>query len=145
MSRTISDDEDVVKHAKAMYVHGDQVDGFAFLPRPLPADHDGSSVNRLCLFSTDDDEAMAGVRTVFRLQCKAGHRFAQINVGALRRCLKSAAGIGIDVVAAPLKATDRHPSDPSHALIRHLPPPGILDDFVGDLIRENIKRVHSAV
>lgn len=141
----VAREEDVVKHASAIYVHGNRVDGFAFLPRPLPKDGDGSSVNRLSVLSTDDDAAMAEVRRLFRLNVKASHRFAQIGVGDLIDCLCHAASIAVHVVADPLPTLGSHRADPSHALIRGLPRPGSLDNLVGDFIREKIKRVHPAI
>lgn len=141
----VARDEDVVKHASAIYAHGDRVDGFAFLPRPPPKDGNGSSVNRLAMFSANDDTAMIEVRRLFRLNVKASHRFAQIGIGDLIDCLWQASAIAVHVVAAPLCKMGDHDADPSHALIRGLPQPGLLDNLVGDLIREKIKRVHPAI
>jgi hypothetical protein len=135
-------DEDIVKHANALFVEGDTVDGIALLPRPV--DNDGSSVNRLRMFSNDDDEAMREIRARFRLTCKPSHRFLQLNVGDLAESLEEIAGIG-RVIAAPLPPKDPFPEDPSHALVLGLPPKGVLDDLIGDLIRRQIKRVHPAV
>jgi len=140
----ISSTEEIVKHANAMFVQGDKVDGVALLPRPV--DTDGSSVNRLRVFSDDDEEAMKEVRLRFRLRCKASHRFFQINVGDLERSLDTLEGMGpISVVPDPKPKEEKFPEDPSHALVLGLPPKGVLDDLVGDLIRRQIKRVYPAI
>jgi hypothetical protein len=144
MTAVAGDDEDIVKHAPSAYVHGDWVDGFAFLPRPLPKDSDGSSVNRLRVLSEDDDEAMVSVRKLVRLKLRPSHRFAQIVVRDLRQCV-AALDLHLTVIASPLPAEDGHGRDPSHALIVGLPRPGVMDDLIGDLIRKKIKRVHPAV
>lgn len=136
--------EDVVKHVPSTFVEGNWVDGFVFLPRPLPKDHDGSSVHRLHVFSDDDAIAMENVRNVSRLKLRAGHRFAQIEVGSLVECVAEV-GIEARVIADPLPANDQFNEDPSHALIVGLPQPGVMDDLIGDLIRRRIKAVHLAI
>ena len=141
---TAGDDEDIVKHAPAAYVQGEWVDGFAFLPRPVPKDTDGSSVNRLRVLSEDDDEAMMEVRRLIRLKLRPSHRFAQLVVRDLRRCV-APLDLDVRIIPAPLQAADGWETDPSHALIQGLPRPGVMDDLVGDLIRRQIKRVHPAV
>lgn len=134
------DNEDVVKHAKAIFVDGDFVDGVAFLPRPN--DQDGSSVNRLRLFSDEDDEAMIRVRQLSRLTLRPSHRFAQLKIQSIKAAVSNFCTV--DASAAPLAATDAFEEDPSHALLTGLPPAGVIDDLIGDLISRTITQVHQA-
>ena len=141
----VGDDEDVIKHAKVAYVQGDKVDGFAFLPRPLPKDVDGSSVNRVILLGEDIDKALVELRKVFRLELKKGHRFATINIGDLRVILLEKAGVDPMVVADPLPAVGDYAADISHALIKGLPQPTQLDNLIGDMLMRAIKHVGAAI
>lgn len=137
--------EDIVKHAKAAFVDGESVDGFAFLPRDGVRDTDGSSVNRLRVFSDDDEAAMVNVREVFRLEVRKSHRFAQVNVEKLVAVLALHADLNVRVIPDPLPANDTFREDPSHALIAGLPSNGLADELLGDLIGQIISKVHPAI
>lgn len=141
MSEILGPREDLAKHVKATLVDGDWVDGRALLPRPV--DTDGSSVHRMHVFSIIDEVSIKEVRKVSRLTLNARQRFAQINLGDLHDALVTHAEI--IGKADPLPADDKHIEDPSHALLQGFPPPTVIDNLIGDLIRRTIKKVHSAV
>jgi hypothetical protein len=142
----LPEDDHVVRYVKPSAIQEDgTVDGSEFRLRPHRPDETGVSVNWLECFAPDIDNQMQEVRRRYRLKVRAAGRFAQLNIGAIKRHLAEVIDT-VRVVHDPLAAEDGFEEDQSHSEITGLPQ-GASDQaaLIGDMIAECICAVHPAV
>lgn len=152
--RTTSDDEllkgddlpdnnQIVRYVKPSLVEDDgSANGSAFTLRPGESD---LSVNRLDAFTLDKNNQLAEVCRLIRLDIGPNCRFAEMNVGSVRKHVSEELN-SLRVVHDPLEKTDGLEEDPSHALIRGLPS-GETDHAmaIGDLFTEHVTAMHEPI
>lgn len=138
---TVPDGDHVVRYVKPSSIADGKVRGSAFLLR----DQENTlSVNWMEIFSMDEDAQVEAVRKVVRLRLARNGRFAELQVGEVRRRL--AGTIEITVLHRPLDADAGFPADPSHAEIAGLPARvSQIAEEVGDVIARCVRRLHPAV
>ena len=139
---TLPNEHHIVRYIKPSSIDDDHVDGSEFCLRP---DETGISVNWLEYYDTlDKDAQLAEIRKVFRLSRRKAGRFAELNVGTIRKHL-AAELKRLRILHAPLDAEGDQEADPSHSEIIGLPA-GDSDQaaLVGDMIAECICKLHLA-
>ena len=120
---------------------GGRVDGTAFQRR---VGEDAVSVHWLDVFSAGKDQQIEAVRQVSRLRRARNGRFAELQVGEVRRYLAEV--IEMAVVRHPLPAEGDFPPDPSHAEMKGLPPRDSEEaEVIGDMIADCVLGLHPAV
>lgn len=139
----LADRDHVVRYVIPSKVQeGGRVDGTAFQRR---VGEDAVSVNWLEAFPAGKDEQIEAVRQVFRLRRARNGRFAELQVGEVRRYLLAEA-IEMTAVQRPLSAEGDFPADPSHAELTGLPPRDSEDaEVIGDMIADCVLGLHPAV
>ena len=139
-------DGNIVRYVKPSMIEEDgTANGSDFRLRPDRPDNIGLSVNWLEAFGHDKAHQLAEVRRVCRLTLRQNGRFAEMNVGAVRRCVAEELDT-LRIIHDPLEAEDNFDADPSHAEITGLPP-GNSDQaiLIGDLIAECVMAMHAAI
>ena len=103
----IPDDDHIVRYVKPTGIGANgSINGSEFRLRPERPDDTGVSVNWLeCFRSLSRVGQLAAVRQLFRLSVKATGRFAELNVGRVRRHLAEELP-NLSVVEDPLEATE---------------------------------------
>ena len=141
----LPDDDRIVRYVKPSMVQEDgHPDGSEFRLRPGRPDDIGLSVNWLEAFGQDKNHQLAEVRRLSRLTLRPSGRFAEMNVGTIKR--KAAEELEtLRVVHDPLEAEAAFEADTSHSEITGLRP-GESDQafLVGDLIAECVLDTHPA-
>lgn len=90
-------------------------------------------------------EQIAEVRRLTRLTIKKVGRFAELNVGDVKKHLHSQCST-LDFISTPLDATENFVADPSHGDIVGLPPyESPHARLVGDVIAERVLTLHPGV
>lgn len=142
----LPDEDHIVRYVKPTGIREDgTVDGSEFRLRPNRPDDTGVSVQWLeCYRDLPKADQLAQVRIVSRLTLKKRGRFAELNIGTVKRHVSEELE-AMRIVHWPLEATDRFPDDPSHAEITGLPP-GESDQaaLIGDMIAQCIVQTHPA-
>ncbi len=107
---------------------------------------DGVSVNWLEYFQEKTtEEQLSGVRRLVQLTIRPNGRFARLNVGGTKKSLFGR-GRHLSFIHDPQKARPPHKADPSHSLIRGLPPEDSPEAMlVADMITECILELHPAM
>ena len=107
---------------------------------------DGVSINWLEYFQEKTTEEQLGqVRRLIQLTIRPNGRFARLNVGRTKYYVSVAARY-VSFVHDPKAARSPHQADPSHSLIRGLPPGDSPEAMlVADLIAECILELHPGV
>lgn len=136
----------IVRYVKpSMIEENGAVNGADFRLRRDRPDETGVSVNWLETFDPDKAHQLAEVRRLYRLDVKKKGRFAELNIGAVRKKVSEELKT-IRIVHHPLDADNGYEEDPSHAEISGLPP-GDSDEamMIGDLIAECVIDMHPAI
>ena len=140
-------DDQIVRYVKPSMIREDgTVDGAAdFRLRPDRPDDTGLSVNWLDAFEPGKSHQLAAVRRLCRLTLRPTGRFAEMNVGTVKRKVAEELDT-LRIVHDPLEAKEGAEADPSHAEIIGLPS-GESDqaDLIGDLIAECVIAMHPAI
>ena len=119
--------------------------GVDFQLRPNRPDEIGLSVNWLEAFGPGKEHQLAEVRRLCRLKLRPKGRFAEMNVGEVRRRVAEELDT-LRIVHDPLEAEGAFEADPSLAQITGLPPHGSDQAMlVGALIAECVAAVHPAI
>ena len=135
----------IVRYVKPSMIREDgSVVAMEFCLRPNRPDEKGISVNRLEAFGGSKKVQLSKVRRLFRLTIRRTGRFAEINVGELRKnvvpMLKT-----IRVVHDPLDAEGGFEPDPSHAEITGLPKGNTPEAMqIGSIISQCVQNMHPA-
>ncbi len=138
--------DQIVRYVKPSMIQDDgSPDGSDFRLRPSRPDETGLSVNWLEAFGPGKSHRLAEVRRLCRLKLRSKGRFAEMNVGAVKRRVAEELDT-MRIAHDPLEAEKGFEPDPSHAEIVGLPP-GESDRaiLVGDLIAECVVTMHPAV
>jgi hypothetical protein len=143
----LPDDDHIVRYVKPTSIREDgAVDGSEFRLRPNRPDDTGVSVQWLEFYRdlTKSDQ-LAKVRSAIQLTLGKKGRFAELNIGAVKRHVSEELE-ALRIVHWPLDATARFSDDPSHAEITGLPP-GDSDQaaLIGDMIAQCILQTHPAL
>jgi len=138
-------EEHIVRYVKPSMVREDgTANGMDFQLRPNRPDETGLSVNWLEAFGPGKSRQLAEVRRLCRLNLRPRGRFAEMNVGEVRRRVAEELDT-LRIVHDPLAAEGAFDADPSHAQITGLPPHGSDQAMlVGDLIAECVIVMHPA-
>ena len=140
----LPDEDHFVRYAKPTGIREDStVDGSEFRLRLNRPDDTGVSVQWLeCYHDLPKADQLAQVRIVSRLTLKKRGRFAELNIGTVKRHVSEELE-AMQIVHWPLEANDKFPDDPSHAEITGLPP-GDSDQaaLIGDMIAQCIIQTH---
>jgi hypothetical protein len=143
----LPDDDHILRYVKATSIREDgTVDGSEFRLRPNRPDDTGVSVQWLEFYrDLPKDDQLPRVRSVSRLKLGKKARFAELNIGQVKRHVAEELE-AMRIVHWPLDAEGEHTADPSHAEITGLPP-GDSDHaaLVGDMIAQCIKELHPAI
>jgi len=143
----LPDDDHIVRYVKATSIREDgTVDGSEFRLRPSRPDDTGVSVQWLD-YHRDLPKAdqLAQIRSVSRLTLKKKARFAELNVGQVKRHVSEELE-AMRIEHWPLEANGEYPADPSHAEVTGLPPgDSDLAALVGDLIAQFVIGLHPAI
>ena len=144
--KDLPEDDHIVRYVKPTMIQEDgTANGAGFCLRSTPQGETGLSVNWLEAFDPDKKNQLVGVRRLFRLQMRSGGRFAEMNIGAVKRQVAEELDT-LRIVHDPLAAEGEFEADPSHAEIIGLPS-GDSDQamLVGDLIAECVTAMHPAI
>ena len=138
-------EEHIVRYVKPSMVRADgTADGEDFQLRQNRPDEIGLSVNWLEAFGPGGDHQLAEVRRLCRLNLRPKGRFAEMNVGEVKRRVAQELDT-LRIVHDPLEAEGAFEIDPSHAQMTGLPPHGSDQAMlVGDLIAECVAAMHPA-
>ena len=136
----------VVRYIKPSMVRADgSPDGYEFCLRATRPAEKGLSVNWLEVLGSNHARQLGEVRRLCRLDLRPNGRFAEMNVGTVRRRVSSELDT-LRIVHDPLEAVGSYKADPSHAEITGLPPADSDQAMlVGDLIAECVRAMHPAV
>ena len=144
MSRLdLPNDDQVVRYVKPSMIQEDGTpDGSEFRLRSGEGE---LSVNWLGAFGQDKNHQLAETRRLSRLNRRRTARFAEMNVGMVKRKVAEELD-SLRIVSDPLPAEIDFDADPSHAAIIGLPH-GDSDQgaLIGDLIAECCTEMHPAV
>lgn len=135
----------IVRYVKPSMVQEDGTpDGSEFRLRTGRPDEVGLSVNWLEAFRGTSACQLDSVRRVIRLTVRRTGRFAEMNVGNVKRSVAEESET-LRIVHDPLQAEGKFESDPSHAAILGLPPGGSDHAIlIGDLIAKCVIAMHPA-
>ena len=138
-------DGQIVRYVKPSMILDDGVaDGSEFRLRPNRPDDTGLSVNWLEILGPEKTYQLAEVRRLSRLTLRSAGRFAEMNVGAVKRKVVEELDT-LRILHDPLDADGIFEADPSHAEIIGLPPGETEHAFlIGDLIAQCIVHLHPA-
>jgi len=139
-------DEHIVRYVKpSMVLEDGSPDGSDFQLRPNRPDETGLSVNWLEALGMRKEQQLTEVRRLCRLHRRPKGRFAEMNVGEVRRKVAEEL-VTLRVIHDPLEPVGAFDADPSHAEITGLPPHGSDQAMlVGDLIAECMAAMHPAL
>ena len=142
----LSPEDHIVRYVKPSSMHEGRVDGSEFQLSPRRADDKGVSVNWLeCYADCPKEARLAEVRRVIRLELRRNGRFAELNVGEVKRHLAEKLP-SLRIIRAPLDAEGELEADPSHSEITELPEPGSdRAEIIGDMIAECVCELHPAI
>lgn len=150
MGSDFSDADHLVRHINSRCREGDVVNAEGFYLRPGEA---LLSVNWLEAFDGDKQFQLAEVRRLFRRELKSSHRFAELEIGTLRKKILEMCK-AFRIVHDPHDAKDNFDADPSHVGLEGLPPRKDLPESdleaearaeaVGDLIASCVIALHPA-
>jgi hypothetical protein len=130
---SIQDAHHVLRHVKARFIQGDDVDGSAFRLRKTEQSTEQSlSFNWMEYYQNQTPaNQLQLIRETFPLKCKRNELFVKLNVGSAKRYVASehSQGTTIDFFE------DGDNDVPSHCLMTGRPE---IDDLVGDLLVECI-------
>ena len=143
----LPDAAQVVRYVRPSHIREDgDVDGRAFR---LREDETGLSVNWLDYFAgLSKSEQINEVRRFSRLSLSKNGRFAELNVGDVKRAADAELPElpGLRFVHDPPAANGAVEADPSHSLVIGLPGPADsrMAAAVGDLIARRVQGLHPA-
>ena len=119
-------------------------DGSGFRLRIDRPDETGLSVHWLEVFGDSKQYQLSEVQRLSRLTLSTNGRFAELNVGKLRKKI-SLELPSVRVVHKPLAAVGDNEADPSHSEITPLPSAeSVLAKLIGDLIADCVEFMHPA-
>ena len=136
-------DDQIVRYVKPSMIQEDGTpDGTDFRLRHDRPDEVGLSVNWLEVFGQDKTHQLTEVRRLCRLSLRHAGRFAEMNVGTVKRKVAEELDT-LRIVHDPLEADEKFDADPSHAEITGLPPSeSDLGVLIGDMMAECVIAMH---
>ena len=123
----------VVRYVGGSKRHGDTVYPQGFEDSPI-------SVNWLECADGSEEEQVARVRGLLRMQLGRSAGLAELNVGAVRGMATN-----LDVVEDPLEASAEWPAAPCHAEIIGIPDDGPQRKLIYEQLADNVIKVHPAL
>ena len=138
----IPDADNVVRYVSASKID----DGIVIDPAfRRPSTENDVSVNWIDYFvGLSKTEQLAEMRRLVRLTIRSSGRFAELNVGDVKRYVGAQCPT-LDFISTPRDATSRYEADPSHGDIIGLPPHASPHArLVGDMIAERVLTLHPA-
>jgi len=142
----LPNDEHVVRYVKPTMVKEDgTISPKEFVLRHERPDETGLSVNWLEIFGWDKSYQLKKVRRLSRLQLSKNGRFAEMNVGKIKKKVAEEMD-SLRIIHNPLEAEGSYEADPSHAEITGLPA-GDSDQatIIGYLIAECVLKLYPAI
>ena len=142
----LSSKDHIVRYVKPSNMHEERVDGSEFQLSSERPDEKGVSVNWLEYYAGyTKEEQLAEVRRVIPVTLRKNGRFAELNVGKIKRHLAEEF-FPLRIIHVPLGAEGERKANPSHSEIRGLPEPGSNQaEIIGDMIAECICDLHLAI
>ena len=139
----LPDDDQIVRYVKPSMIREDgHPDGSEFRLRPDRPDDVGLSVNWLGAFELEKNHQLAEVRRLCRLTLRPSGRFAEMNIGTVKKKVTEELET-LRIVHDPLEAEAEFEADPSHSEITGLPPSESDQALlIGDLIAECVLDMH---